>query len=165
MSHEFTFKNNVVIITDKDTGQERFHQSFNPVTGGPWDNEQQAHDWAWYEYGYLLKEYSNDTPKVSTYTELPGWPTSHELNSLSSMYITTDTGHVWQWNNEFWDDNNIPFKITGTVTTHTELPGYPNSYSGAPCIKYITTDTNHVWRWNGISWDDVGLYISESIGE
>lgn len=46
--------------------------------------------------------------------------------------------------------------LIGSVTTSTNLPGYPNSYSGNIGDGYITTDTGHLWVWDGTEWDDVG---------
>ena len=47
-------------------------------------------------------------------------------------------------------------QIQGSVTLNTDLPGWPNSYSGSIGDGYIVTDTGNLWVWNGSSWDDVG---------
>lgn len=46
--------------------------------------------------------------------------------------------------------------LIGSVTTYTNLPGWPNSYTGIIGDGYITTDTGHLWVWDGTEWDDVG---------
>ena len=40
-----------------------------------------------------------------------------------------------------------------TVSTYTELPGWPNSHTGTE-FKYVTSDTGVEWAWNGKVWYD-----------
>jgi len=48
--------------------------------------------------------------------------------------------------------------IVGTVSTFTELPGYP-SYSGPAGDGYIAADTGNLWVWTGDAWTDVGKIV------
>lgn len=47
-------------------------------------------------------------------------------------------------------------QILGTVDTSTNLPGYPDSYSGNIGDGYITADTGDLWTWTGSSWANAG---------
>jgi len=47
----------------------------------------------------------------------------------------------------------------GTVSTVSNLPGYPNSYTGNLGNAYVTLDTQHLWGWNGSSWVDNGPVV------
>jgi hypothetical protein len=47
-------------------------------------------------------------------------------------------------------------RILGSVSTYTNLPGYPNSYVGSIGNGYIVLDTGHLWVWNGTTWIDAG---------
>jgi hypothetical protein len=158
ISHEFEFLNNIAYIHHVGTRSEMVVQPFNPVTQLPWASEEEAREWALRDYGYLLVNNVPAIPTVATYTELPGWPTSY--TGTEYAYITSDTGARWHWNGQFWYNTEelIKWTITGTITSHTELPGYPSSYTGNPGVKYLVSSTDHIWRWNGLVWDDEGKY-------
>ena len=47
--------------------------------------------------------------------------------------------------------------IVGSVSTYTDLPGYPSSYEGATGNGYIASDTGNLWVWTGSAWTNVGL--------
>ena len=165
ISHEFEFVNNTAYIHTIGTKSGVVVQPFNPTTQRPWTSEEEAHAWALRDYGYLLVPQYEEViiPSVSTYTELPGWPTSY--TGTEYTYTITDTGLTWCWNGKFWNEQNETFIITATVSTHTDLPGYPNSYPGELGTKYLVSTTDHVWRWNSLSWDDIGKYEPKNIGE
>jgi hypothetical protein len=44
----------------------------------------------------------------------------------------------------------------GSVTTYTDLPGYPDAYVGSIGDAYIAVDTGHIWIWDGSKWQDGG---------
>lgn len=159
MSHEFKFVNNTAYVEHKeDPSIGRIIQSLDPSTQQPWINEEAARAWAFLDYGYLLVSNIIEIPTTSTYTTLPGWPVSYTGNE--DRYITTDTGDTWRWNGRWWASEKEVFTITGTVTTHTELPEHPLA-SG---IRYIVSQNNHVWRWDSLTWQDEGEFFPPNTG-
>jgi len=47
--------------------------------------------------------------------------------------------------------------LLGEVATNTDLPGWPNSYTGSIGDAYYTEDTKHMWVWSeSVEWIDAG---------
>ena len=48
------------------------------------------------------------------------------------------------------------YTLIGSVSTSTDLPGYPSSYGGAIGDAYLVLDTDFLWVWDGSAWRDLG---------
>ena len=48
-------------------------------------------------------------------------------------------------------------QIIGSVASASNIPGYPNTHTGAQGDGYLISSDNHLWVWNGTVWQDVGV--------
>jgi len=99
-------------------------------------------------------------------------------NSNGDARMAYDTGHLWVWENGFWEDSGPIQGPTGVGIRGPTGPGYTGprgkqgfglkllqtvpTFASLPTVgmvdgdAHITLDTGHVWIWANGVWSDAG---------